>query len=367
VERGEHAAGDRTAGSGVTIMGDSLIGTNRGLGAQAADDSAARARLGELMLGNFATQLIYIAAKLGIADCLKDGALSVEELAAKTGTNRRALGEMTRALVALEVLAEREGGRVGLTAVGELLRNGWQSQVILVGEEYFRASAELLHTARTGERAFNRAFGMGFYDYLGSHAEAAERFNEVMLLSAPIRYADVPAACDFSRVSVLVDVGAGYGGLASIILKAAPAMRAILFDSPRAIAGARKFLEAAGLAARCEFVAGDFFESVPRGGDTYLTSSVLSNWDDERALRLLRNCRAASSSDARLVLVEPGFSGEQPSRYTALFTVAARAIQGSVIRSEPEYRALLDAAGFSMASIRPLACEPWMLIEAVPH
>lgn len=331
-------------------------------------DPSTRTLLSELILGSFVTQLLYVIAKLQIADLLKQSPMSAGELATRTGANARSLEEMLRALVTLEVLDQDEGGRFRLTAVGELLRSspGWRSQAMLMGEEYFRASSDLLHTAKTGESAFSQVLGKGFYEYFAGNPEAAERFNEVMRLSASVRYADIAGAYDFSRVATLVDVGAGHGGLASILLRTNPRMRAILIDSAPVTAGARQHLEAQGLAHRCEFVAGDFLESVPPGGDTYVIASVITNWDDNRARRILHNCGAAMGPEARLLLVEPALVGKRLSRYAALFAVAARAVQGSVIRSEREYRELLNAAGFKLASVRPLSYEPWTLMTALP-
>ncbi len=326
-----------------------------------------REQLGELMTANFVTGLIYVAAKLGIPDLLARGALTSDELAAHTGANRRAMAAMLRVLGAVDVLAVDDAGRYSLRPLGHALRSnpGWRSQALLLGEEYFRASTELLHTAMTGKPAFDHALGASFYEYFARNREAAARFNEVMTLSAPIRYADVPAAYDFSAVRTLVDVGAGHGGLTALILRAAPAIRAVLFDRPEVIAGARGFMESQGLAARCEFAAGDFFGSVPAGGDHYLLSSVIVNWDDVRAATILRNCRRAMDSGAHLIIIEHALMpGRPPSRGTAVIAFAGFAIQGAIVRTEVEYRALLGDAGFELIGMRALAFEPYVLIHA---
>jgi hypothetical protein len=204
-------------------------------------DLAARRRLSELMVGSVVTQLIYVAAKLGIPDLLSDHAMSAGEIAAKVGGDARSLGEMMRALAALEIFSVEDDGRFRAAPMGRLLRSfpGFRSQAILVGEEYYRAGADLLHCALTGEPCFNHVFGKGFYEYLASNPEVAQRFNEVVALSAPARYREVARHYDFSRARLLIDVGAGYGGLTAVLLKGNPAMRAKLIDSPAVLAGAR--------------------------------------------------------------------------------------------------------------------------------
>jgi len=334
-----------------------------------ADMTAARKRLTELMVGNFVTQIFYVAARLGIPDLLAEGPKTIAQLARATGSHRRALAGLMRAMVPLDAFAQDRDGRFRLRPIGAMLRSypGMRSQALLLGEEYFRSSCELLYTIKTGKPAFDRVFGSSFYDYLARDQEMAARFNQVMTLSAPGRYADVPYAYDFSRASMIVDVGGGYGALTSLVLKAHPGLRAVLFDSPRAIEGARRYIAEQGLADRCELVAGNFFDLVPRGGDAYLLSSVVVNWDDDRARALLRNCRRAMGELADLLIIDQAFlDGRPPSATAAVIAVGAHAVQGSIVRTEKEYRALLGRSGFKLTRIRPLAQEPLVLICATP-
>lgn len=332
-------------------------------------DPTLRQKLAWMFAGNYITQLIYVAAKLGIPDLLASGALSAGEIASRCGADPFALTGMLRALGALEVLSEEPDGRFSLQPLGALLKSfpGWRSQAILLGEEYFRASGDLIHTALTGEPSFDKIFGAGFYDYFGRNDEAGARFNQVMMMSAPLRYADVVRKFDFSNARTIIDVGAGHGGLTALILKANPAARAILFDSAGVIAGAKAQIEAQGLAARCDCVGGDFFESVPSGGDAYVLSSVIANWDDQRASRILRSCRAAMPDAADLVIVDYAIlAGVRYSATTLVSAVAALAIQGTRMRTESDYRAMLPSAGFNVERITPLAYEPYVLIHARP-
>ncbi|HYL57345.1 MAG TPA: methyltransferase [Candidatus Acidoferrales bacterium] len=334
-----------------------------------AELAAAQQRLAALFVGNIMTQLVYVAAKLGIPDLLASQALTSAEIASAVGANARELDAMLRALAAMDAFAIDGGGRYSLRPLGALLKShpGWRSQAILVGEEYYRATGDLLHTALTGEPAFDHALGVSFYDYFRSHPDAAERFNEAMIMSAPLRYSDVPDAFDFSRARTIVDVGGGHGALLSIILNATPGARAVLLDSAEVIEGSRRYLASQGLTARCDCVGGDFFEAVPHGGDVYLLSSVIVNWPDDRALKILRNCRAAMRPTADLLLVEYAtLAGRNPSLGALMMAVGARAIQGSIPRTEDDYRALLTRAGFRIERLTPLQYEPYVLIHARP-
>jgi hypothetical protein len=329
------------------------------------DNAVLGQKLISMFLGNFITQLVYVAAKLGLPDLLSSGPMTLDRLAASSDAHPRTLHDILRALVAMEILAEHDG-QYSLLPLGVMLKSapGWRSQAILIGEEYFRASADLLHSVRSGQPAFDHVFGANFYEYFQRNAEAGARFNEVMTLSALGRYADVPERFDFSRVRTIVDVGAGHGGLTSIVLTACPEMRAIVFDSAQVIEGARINLESQGIAARCSFVVGNFFESVPPGGDLYLLSSVIVNWDDDRARTILANCRSAA---ADLVLIDYGIlPGSNYPPGVLISAIAAFAIQGSRMRSESEYSDLLARSGFKLERIAPLNREPYVLIHAKP-
>jgi hypothetical protein len=162
-------------------------------------------------------------------------------------------------------------------------------------------------------------------------------------------------------------VGGGHGALLAAILRAHPALRGVLFDLPHVAEGARAELEAAGVAGRCEVVAGSFFESVPGGADAYLLKSVLHDWDDERCGAILGGARRAMAEGGRLLVVER----VMPERMTAC--AAHRAVAASDLnmlvategreRTEAEYRALLAAAGFARIHCSPLAAG-YTLLEA---
>jgi hypothetical protein len=252
------------------------------------------AALLQIITGYWASQAVAAAAQLGIADFLKDEPKSSEDLAPVVGADARALYRLLRALTSLGVCVEDEQHRFSLTPRGACLQSdvpgSLRAVAICFGSEAFvRAWSHLSYSVQTGQPAFDHAFGMGLFAYLGQHPELRQPYNEAMTGLTRQRAAAVVAAYDFSGLGKVVDVGGGQGELLSAVLKANPTVRGVLFDLPTTIEGAKPAIAAAGLAGRCDLVAGDFFAAVPSGGDAYVLSAVIHDWADEQAVAILQN------------------------------------------------------------------------------
>ncbi len=277
---------------------------------QRSPEPSPAAVLSQLLRGSLVTQLIYVAAKLGIADLLKDGPKSGTELAASVQAHPRALYRVLRGLASLGIFAENEHGRFELTPLAEPLQTdapgSLRGSATFYGERWWwQPCGELLHSVRTGRTAFDQLHGMVIYEYLDQHRGAAGIFNQHQTNMTVLDSAAVVAAYNFTGISTIVDVGGGHGALMARILKAYPQINGILFDQPSVLEGARRHMHAEGLAERCELVAGNFFESVPSGGDTYVLKDIIHNWDDHQAVQILKNChRAALPRTGRLLVVE---------------------------------------------------------------
>lgn len=324
----------------------------------------------ELLSGSWVSQSIYVAAKLGIADFLKDGPKTSEELADSVGANGQSLYRVMRALSSVGVFAEMEGGRFSLTPLSALLQTGvpgsLRAWAIMLGEEPYRAAwGALLHTVKTGETAFNRVYSTGRFEYLARHPEAAKTFNEAMIgLTTQAAMAAV-AAYDFAGARTIIDVGGGHGILLEAVLKANPHLGGVLFETPTVIEGAKKRLEACGLGGRCKAIGGDFFHSVPSGGDVYTLSAVIHDWDDERSITILKNCHRALGGKGKLLLLELVLPPSNERSFATLMDINMMVITGGRERTESEYRALLTAASFKLTRIIPTQ-SPRSLIEGVP-
>ncbi len=327
------------------------------------------AALLEMAAGYWVSQALYVVAKLGIADLLKEGPKSCEELARLTGADGRSLYRVMRGLASVGVFAESEGGRFALTPLAAPLQtappDSIRAMVIMLGEEAYRAWGDLLMSVKTGEPAFERVFQMGRFEYLAQNPEAGAVFNEAMTVFARRMHLSVVKAYDFSGFRTVVDVGGGHGGLLTLILRTHPKVRGLLFDSPSVVEGAKKRLETAGVAARCEAVAGDFFQTVPSGGGAYILSHVIHDWDDERSVAILRNCRQAMRKDGKLLLVEEVLPPGNASSFAKLLDLHMLVVTGGRERTEAEYAALFAAAGFRLTKVIPTDSGA-SVIEGVP-
>lgn len=317
----------------------------------------------QMIIGYRISQALHVAAKLGIADLLKDGPKSSEELATAAGVNPAALYRVLRALASVGVFAEVEHSRFTLTPLAAPLQTGvpgsLRAVAITFGEEWtWRPWGELLYSVQTGSSAFEEVFGIPLFEYFAQRPEAGRiasaNFTEGTRLTAMA----VANAYNFSGFHTLVDVGGNQGALIAAILKANLHLRGILFDMPHVLEGAKRFVETEGIGGRCELVAGDFFESVPSASDAYILKWILHDWDNERAVTILKNCRRAMRKEGKLLVVESVIlPGNEPS-YAKLSDLLMLVMAGGRERTGAEYGDLFAAAGFTLTNILPTTPTP---------
>ena len=315
-----------------------------------------REELREQIMGFRTTQMIHVAAKLGLADLLAAGPRSVAELAAAAGAEPQALHRLLRALASLGIFAEDPAGDFVLTAQAELLRTDVQGSLrdiaLLYGDDWlWQAYGNMTHSVRTGAPAFTKTHGQPFYGYLHAHPRAAARFNAAMTGFSSHETAAILEAYDFSNARNVVDIGGGHGALLAALLRAHPQMSGTLFDLPSVLAGAASVLGEMGIAERARTVAGDFFDEAPAGADLYVMKSVLHNWDDTDAERILSTCRAAMAPEARLLVIERVVPAGNVPAEAKLFDINMLVVAGGRERTEPEYRRLFERAGLSLTRV----------------
>ena len=315
-------------------------------------------------------QCIYVAAKLGIADLLKDGPRSSEELAKATGTHAPSLYRVLRLLTAVDLFTEGKAHSFALTPLGAYLQTGvpgsMRTMALAYGEKpFWPVWGALLHSVETGEPSFQHVFGLKTWDYYAQHPEEAALFNNMMTEWTSSLAPTVAGAYDFSATQTLVDVGGGHGQMLASILQAHPTLHGVLFDLPHVVKGAPPLLEAAGVADRCEVIGGDAFAAVPADYDTYLLSRVIHDWDDERTIAILTRCHQAMKPQGKVLLVERVIlSGSTPQALVLESDVQMLVLTGGKERTDVEYRTLLNAAGFELTQIIPVLT-PFYVIEAV--
>ena len=312
-------------------------------------------KLRELISSYWKTQLLYVVAKLGIADLIEKKPVHFSKLAAQTKTQPPLLYRLLRALASLEIFAEEEEGCFKHTPLSKLLRSNQpgslKSLAVLYGEEFYEIWEDLLHTIKTGEPAFHHRFGGNIFTYFAKHPNQATIFNQAMRGISQEQIKAVLDVYDFSKLKLIVDVGGGMGHFLEAILEKSPKTNGILFDMPHVVREAQK---KSGLdKKRCRFVAGDFFKEAPSGGDAYLLKYILHDWDDEHAGLILKNCRKAMSPKAKLIVIEQLLPPANKPHYSKLTDIHMMVLSGGIERSKRDFAKLFGSAGFEIKRIVP--------------
>ena len=322
----------------------------------------------EMVVDGWAAQAITTAAELGIADALANGPLSADELASAVNADADALSRLLRALIGRGIFRQRRDGRYDLTPLAETLRRDTEGSIAgwarwLGAPQHREHWSHLADAIRTGRSVIPQLRGKPAFEYLASEPELGEIFNAAMTDGSALSIGPVIAAYDFSPFATIVDVGGGHGRLLSEVLVAAPQARGILFDQPQVVAGAPAVLSEHGVPGRTEIVEGSFFDSVPAGGDAYILKSVIHDWPDDDALRILRNVRAAAAAGSHLLLVEfvvPDHHREYVGNWLDLEMLLALDARE---RSAAEYERLFNSAGYRLQRVVGTA-SPFSVLEA---
>ena len=337
--------------------------------AKRTEENPSPPALFEMATAYWLSQAIYVAAKLGIADLLRDGPQSCVALASSTGSDAPSLFRLMRALSSVGIFAHRGRDRFALSRLAESLQidvhGSLRAIVITIGEIHYQACGNLLHSVQTGSPAFNTAFGASLSDYLQRNVDAADAFNKGMTnVSSTLAYA-VLMAYDFAGISSIVDIGGGQGKLLEKILQFTPDITGTVFDTASTIERAKQGLGNDAWSRRCSYVIGDFFASVPQGADAYLLCGVIHDWDDGRAIRILRNCRRAMAAKGRVLIVDMVVPDTDARSFSKLLDLNMLAMTGGRERTKAEFCALLDAADYELTGMIP-SMAPQSIIEAAP-
>jgi hypothetical protein len=321
---------------------------------EAVDDAMRTAM--QKMLGGFrVSQMIAVAARLGVADHLKDGPKTVRDLAEATGTHEGALYRVLRTLACIGIFTEEDGRSFRLTPMAELLLSDVPGSLRVaaevVGEEWnWRPWGALLHSVKTGETAFDHLYGESTWDWFAEHPAAARLFDQYMDANTSADAEAVVAAFDFSGVRTIVDVAGGRGALLTAILRRHTSARGILFNLPAVIESARGLVDGA-VSPRLELLPGDFFQGVPSRGDIYVLKNILHDWDDARARDILASCRRAMDGPARLLIIEHVVGRSNQSCAGTIGDIQMMVRTSGRNRTAEELRELLVASGFHLRRI----------------
>ena len=367
------------------------------------------------------SQAVCIVAKLKIADYLKDGPKSVDELAEESKTHPDSLYRLLRMLSSVGIFAEtkqeegrRESGdnnkrKFELTPMASLLQSEAKSSIrnfaLLFGLESFnRAIDDLSYSIETGENSFKHANGLDIFEYFQQNQKEAQIFNSAMTSLTSLHVSSITSMYNFSQFNAVIDIGGGQGMLLSTILKNNPNLHGILFDLPHAIESAKKLYVSNAttnsqdhnndnddVLSRCKLIEGDFFKSIPAAPDAdccYIIKNVILNWDDDSAAVILKNCLQAMKKTKttmtmnanqdnnnkqkihpKLLIIDTIMpEGNEPfvGKFTDILMLALT--HKGRIRTEKEFHKLLNSSVFDIANIirSPDSANFLSIIEATP-
>ena len=308
-----------------------------------------------LLVGFIPARAIYAAVKIGLADQIDAAGSTAEELAQRLKVDARALERLLRTLCGLGVLHDEDKGRITLTELGQTLLAGSPTSVrdyaLFVHEFLYELFGGLVGAVASGRPAVEAVFGSPLYTYLQENPDKATLFHSGLSNRGRIEARAILDAYSFADCGTVVDLGGGNGAFLSAILAEYPNVSGMLVERPSAIEAARA--GRGGVLPRCELIEGDFFESVPSGGDVYVLKRVLVDHTEEKVLQILRNCRAAMQSDKRLLIIEPLADAINELSLARLMDLTYLLAGTGRVRSQEEHSSLLRKAGLPLQRCLP--------------
>lgn len=328
------------------------------------------AQMAQLFMGAFVSQAVYVGAKLGLADLLVDGPVSVKELAAKTETHERSLYRLMRTLSSVGVFAETDPKVFENTPLSSLLVTGGPASMRYVAmwmgeEEHWRVYGHLLHSVKTGETAWDKVHGEPVFPYMfQTNPALGDIFNRAMTSFSHQVVPELLRAYDFSGIKTVADIAGGHGHILAGVLAAYPETRGVLFDLGPVLAGAGQLLESKGVADRVTLREGNFFEAVPVEADIYILKYIIHDWDDDKCVTILKNIRRVIPEGGRVVLLEAVVPEGNTPDFSKIIDMEMLLTPGGVERTAAEFGELFERSGFKLSRIIPLN-SPVSIVEAV--
>jgi hypothetical protein len=297
---------------------------------------------------------LSVANELGIADILKEGSLTISELASITGTSEDHLYRVMRLLASEGIFRELKGRRFTNTRYSEPMLEKELKYFIqhTLNPLQFRIFGEMMHSVRTGKRTTELFFEDEVFEHMGGSEELGDLYNRAMTNTSRMQVAAILSSFDFSSFKKIVDVGGGHGLFISAILRRYPAAEGVLFDLPRVVGNHERLTGTAGLGDRLSIVAGSFFESAPPGGDLYLLKNILHGWDDMECIEILVNIKKVMARGGKIMIIESVVGDlNEPSwgKMTDIFMMAGL---GGRERTRQEFRSLVEGAGLKPEGIK---------------
>ncbi len=329
--------------------------------------------LTEFMIENFIVQrCVYIVTEAWIPDMLSEGPRGIERLAKDAGLNEDALYRVMRALTGIGIFKEKKGRVFENTKLSESLQSGIVGSMAALTKYTGSAWnvhewADIYQCIEKGKDIFQIKYGERFFDWLEKNPEEYRTFDEAMTSLSKLSDDPITAAYNFSRIGSIVDIAGGHGFQLATILKANPHIKGVLIELERVILAAKQeeALNDPFVKDRVEFVAGDFFESVPGGCDAYFMKSILHDWEDEGAVKILKSCRKAMHDKAKLLVVDMVVKSDNQPHLSKNLDMGMILLLGGRERTKEEFEKIFTESGFKLNRIIPTA-SPYCIVEGIP-
>lgn len=326
----------------------------------------ARENLLMLMSGEWVSRALYVATKLEIADHLKDGPKTVQDLAILSQSNPESLQRILHLLAGFGIFEEQDNGMFMNNDTSSLLMKSHPDSLhalsIFFGEDIHTAWDALLKSVKTGTPAFELSFKQPVFAFFKDHPDRAALFQDAMKQKSMAVIKSSLSTYDFGQFGSIYDIGGGHGQFMLAILNKYPNVSGMVFDTQEVIDAIPK-RNPKLLDSKCKLCSGDFFDSIPKGGDAYLMKSVLHDWDDSKSEQILKNCYQAMSQNARLIIVEVVLLPKDQSLYANCMDVQMMAITGGKERTLASFEQLLTKSGFALERVYPTSTE-FSILEA---
>jgi ubiquinone/menaquinone biosynthesis C-methylase UbiE len=309
---------------------------------------------------------IRAATELGIADLLKDGPKTIDELAKLTDTFEDPLYRIMRVLASHDIFKELKNRSFSLTPLAKSLQEGELKYFIehSLTTMQFKIAGETVHSVRTGRNSTELFINKGIFEHIGESKELNDLYNKAMTSASRMQVAAILPSFNFGKYRMIIDIAGGQGFLLSSILAKHKTSKGIVFDLPQVFKNSGQHFQDLGLSERAGFIEGNFFETIPAGGDLYILKNILHNWNDEDSVKILQNIRKVLPSDGKLLIIETIIENDNKPSWGKMLDLYMMIGVNGRERTKAEYQNLLKKAGFKIEKIKRTV-SPMSLIVAV--
>lgn len=309
----------------------------------------------ELLLSYYNTQCLLTVAELNIADHLEKNSKSITELAILTHTYEDKLYRVMRFMAEQGVFDELPNKIFSINQESKLLLSdsveNLNDFIRLHGKYFYPAATELLQNVGSNKSSFEIKFGKSAGQYFIDHPEAGEIYNTAMKNNSEMMGKRIAEIYNFTPYPTIIDIGGGIGSLIAKILTKYPTHKGINFDIPELQTKSEQYLKSQGIAARCQYIGGSFFDGVPENGDLYILKAILHGKDDEKAIQILKHCHRVMHSTGKLILITRVITPGQHYADACVNDINMLNATSGENRSLETFETLLTKAGFSITDV----------------